>query len=84
MNDIKDIESLGMRRASSKQLGNYYLCADATTCSAYKIVSYENGNPKTIQAVGHTRNTGDMTWDDVYDAIVGKPQGEPDFTEAIQ
>lgn len=81
MNTI-DIETLGIRRASSTQLGNYYLCGTRDSVTAYKIVSYQNNNPKLLTLVGATRNIDGMSWDDAYDAIVGKPLA-PNFNEVV-
>ncbi len=75
------ITDLGVIRLSSKQLGNYYLCGDKNHVSAYKILSYNGYNPDEIEFVGTCANDN-LTWDEAYDLIVGKPS-KPDFSKVI-
>jgi len=75
------VTDLGIIRLSSKQLGNYYLVGDKNHVTAYKILTYNGYNPDEIEFVGTTSNDN-LSWDEAYDRIVGKPQ-KPDFTKVI-
>jgi len=77
-------KDLGMRLASSKQLGQYVLTGTKETVTAYIIRSFDGLNPDEMDYVGSVANDGDMTWDKAYDILIGAPTEKPDFTRAIR
>lgn len=68
------ISDLGIIRASSKQMGDKYICGDRHHIQGYQITSFNGLNPDTIEFVRSIANTPDgMTWDQAYDEIFGTP-----------
>lgn len=76
------VKDLGIILASSKQMGNYFLCGDKNHVRAYKILTYKGYNPDEIEYIGTTANDN-LTWDEAYDRIIGKPTEAPDFTKTL-
>ena len=67
---------------TTKHLGNTILSADRNQINGYKILIYKNYSPNTLELVGTIENDGEMTWDEAYDKIFGKPQ-VPDFAKSV-
>jgi hypothetical protein len=80
---ITKYKDLGIRLASSKQLGQYVLTGTKESISAYIIRSFDGLNPDNIEYIGSMTNDGDTTWDQAYDKLIGKP-GKPNFTKVVQ
>lgn len=74
---------LGIRLASSKQMGQYVLTGTKETVSAYIIRSFSGLNPDEIELIGTIANDGEMTWDQAYDKLIGAPSGFPSFERTI-
>ena len=73
MTNVRNIEDLGMLRASSKQLGDKYLCGDRNHVYGYQITEFNGMNPSKVELVRAIENNDDMTWDKAYDTIFGTP-----------
>ena len=74
---------MGIRLASSKQMGQYVLFGTKETVTAYIIRSFDGLSPDEIEYIGSISNNGDMTWDQAYDQLIGAPSGFPSFERAI-
>lgn len=77
-----NIKDLGIRQASSRHLGNYYLCADKSNIYAFEILDYIDYTPNTLKRIGCMKNDGNTTWDEAHDKLIGKLEA-PDFTKVI-
>lgn len=76
-------KDMGIRLASSRQMGQYVLFGTKETVTAYIIRSFDGLNPDEIEYIGSISNNGDMTWDNAYDQLIGAPSGFPSFERAV-
>lgn len=75
-------KDLGIRLASSKQLGQYVLTGTKETITAYIIRSFDGLNPDEMDLIGTMSNDGETSWDEAYNKLIGAP-GKPDFTKVL-